>query len=119
MEAEGVLRTEALADLRAALRALTPEQVAGLAAMTSVDDDGDGLTNTQEQWWCTDPQDDDTDDDGKKDGEEIQILKDWLANRRAGPPNDTPWPNWPPQRPGCDDKDQTRSPTWPSAGSWG
>jgi hypothetical protein len=41
--------------LRAALRALTAEQQAGLAGVASVDDDADGLTNTQEQWWCTDP----------------------------------------------------------------
>ena len=32
---------------------LTPELKAGLAALASVDDDADGLTNTQEQWWCT------------------------------------------------------------------
>jgi hypothetical protein len=38
------------------------------------------------------------------------VLKDWLANRRSGPPNDTPWPNWPPQRPGCEDKDHDSIP---------
>ena len=32
---------------------LTPDLKAGLAALASVDDDADGLTNTQEQWWCT------------------------------------------------------------------
>ncbi|MBC8264259.1 MAG: hypothetical protein H8E47_09075 [Anaerolineales bacterium] len=32
---------------------LTPELKAGLAALSSTDDDADGLTNTQEQWWCT------------------------------------------------------------------
>jgi hypothetical protein len=32
---------------------LTLEQKAGLSALTSVDDVWDGLTNTQEQWWCT------------------------------------------------------------------
>jgi hypothetical protein len=35
------------------LRSLAPTLKAGLAALTSVDDDADGLTNTQEQWWCT------------------------------------------------------------------
>ena len=47
-------------DLRATLKALTPEQAAALAATPSIDDDGDGLTNTQEQWWCTDALNPDT-----------------------------------------------------------
>ncbi|MGA9349578.1 MAG: hypothetical protein WBW48_12365, partial [Anaerolineae bacterium] len=110
IEVEEVSREEALAGLRAAMRALTPEQKAGLAATSSVDDDADGLTNTQEQWWCTDPLDADTDDDGRTDGAEIQVLKDWMANRRSGPPNETPWPNWPPQRAGCEDKDKDSIP---------
>jgi len=96
--------------LRNAMHNLTPEQKAGLAALTSVDDDADGLTNTQEQWWCTDPLDPDTDDDGRSDGEEIQVLKDWLGNRCSGPPYETPWPDWPPQRTGCEDKDHDSIP---------
>lgn len=35
------------------------------------DDDGDGLTNAQEAYWRTDPNNPDTDGDGFKDGEEI------------------------------------------------
>jgi len=35
------------------LRSLAPALKAALSALTSVDDDADGLTNTQEQWWCT------------------------------------------------------------------
>lgn len=80
----------ARADLRAALHALTPEQTAGIASSISPDDDGDGLTNTQEAWWCTDPLNADTDSDGISDGEEIGMLKDWMGNRRAGPPGGTP-----------------------------
>jgi hypothetical protein len=32
---------------------LSPEPKAGLSSLSSVDDDADGLTNTQEEWWCT------------------------------------------------------------------
>ncbi len=98
------------AGLRAALAALAPEQQAGVAASPSVDQDGDGLTDTQEGWWCTDAADDDTDDDGKSDGAEIQALKDWLHNERAAAPGETPWPNWPPQRANCPDKDHDSIP---------
>jgi len=52
----------------------------------------------------------DTDSDGKSDGAEIRVLKDWLANRRSGPPYETPWPDWPPQRAGCEDKDHDSIP---------
>ncbi len=89
---------------------LTVEQASAVSALASVDDDGDGLTNTQELWWCTDPLDADTDDDGKTDGTEVGVLKAWLGNQRSGPPMETPWPNWPPQRAGCDDKDHDSIP---------
>ena len=85
----------ALQNLRTSIQALTPEQLAGVAGSSSVDDDADGLTNTQEAWWCTDPLNPDTDSDGRTDGAEIQALKDWMANKRAGPPGETPWPSWP------------------------
>ena len=113
-QAAGDLSAQAVdaaqAELRAALAALSPERQAALADAISPDDDADGLTNTQEQWWCTDPGDDDTDDDGATDGAEIADLKDWLANRRAGPPGGTPWPDWPPQRANCPDKDHDSIP---------
>jgi PKD repeat protein len=101
----------ARAELRAAMRALTPEQTAGIAALSSVDDDADGLTNTQEQWWCTDPMNPDSDGDGVKDGDEVAALKDWMANRRSGPPaSGKPFAGWPPQIPGCRDDDQDSVP---------
>ncbi len=100
----------AQADLRAALHALTPEQTAGIASSISPDDDGDGLTNTQEAWWCTDPLNADTDSDGLSDGAEIQMLKDWMGNRRAGPPGGTPWPSWPFNDTTCPDKDRDSIP---------
>jgi hypothetical protein len=101
----------ARAELRAAMRALTPEQTAGIASLSSVDDDADGLTNTQEQWWCTDPMNPDSDGDGVKDGDEVAALKDWMANRRSGPPaSGKPFAGWPPQIPGCRDDDQDSVP---------
>ncbi|WP_423226410.1 CARDB domain-containing protein [Candidatus Amarolinea aalborgensis] len=106
--------TEAVAGARAALRttlqALTSEQRAGLAAASSDDEDGDGLTNTQEAWWCTDSLNPDTDNDGRSDGTEIQALKDWMGNWRAGPPGETPWPSWPFNSTTCPDKDHDSIP---------
>ena len=92
------------------MQALTPEQLAGVAGSSSVDDDADGLTNTQEAWWCTDPLNPDTDSDGRTDGAEIQALKDWMANKRAGPPGETPWPSWPFNSTTCPDKDHDSIP---------
>ena len=59
------LPDEALADLRAALQSLTPDQRAAARALSSNDDDG--LTNTQETWWCTDPLNADSDGDVSRD----------------------------------------------------
>jgi len=90
---------------------LTPEQRAGLAALTSVDDDADGLTNTQEQWWCTDPLNPDSDGDGTNDGDEVQAAKDWLGNLRGSyPSTGKPFVGWPPDHAGCYDDDQDSIP---------
>jgi hypothetical protein len=93
---------EALASLRAAMHALTREQMAGIAASISPDDDGDGLTNTEEAWWCTDPQNPNSDGDaqGYKDGQEVDALLDFTLPRSVrwgyGPPFGPPnaWPNF-------------------------
>jgi hypothetical protein len=109
----GVTSTPDLASmdsLRAAVHALTPEQSAGTADSVSVDDDADGLTNTQEAWWCTDSMDADTDDDGRSDGSEIQVLKDWMDNERESAPGETPWPNWPLNNTACPDEDHDSIP---------
>jgi hypothetical protein len=45
----------ALASVRAALAVLAGEQRAALNELTELDSDGDGLTDTEESWWCTDP----------------------------------------------------------------
>jgi hypothetical protein len=93
---------EALTSLRAAMHALTPEQMAGIAASISPDDDGDGLTNTEEAWWCTDPQNPNSDGDaqGFTDGQEVRALLDFTLPRNVrwgyGPPFGPPaaWPNF-------------------------
>lgn len=101
---------QALSELRSALAGVTVEQQAGIADSVSVDDDADGLTNTQEAWWCTTIDDPDTDDDGRTDGAEIQALKDWMANKRESAPGETPWPNWPFNSTTCPDKDHDSIP---------
>ncbi len=96
-EGPGVRAADARKVLRATARALTPEERTALADLTSLDDDADGLTNAQEAWWCTDPLNADSDGDGTSDGAEVQAAKDWLANRRAGPPSTgRPFAGWPP-----------------------
>lgn len=92
----------ALQALRTSLQALTPEQVAGTADSVSVDDDADGLTNTEELWWCTDPLNPNSDGDasGYTDGQEIAALLDFTLSRTVrwgyGPPFGPPnaWPNF-------------------------
>ncbi|HOT93195.1 MAG TPA: CARDB domain-containing protein [Anaerolineae bacterium] len=98
-------------DLRAALQALTAEQQAGIMSLIAVDSDGDGLTDTQEAWWCTDPLNVDSDGDGASDAIEVQAVKDWLNNLRAGPPaTGKPFAGWPPQISGCRDDDMDSVP---------
>jgi len=75
------------------LRSLAPLLT---SALTSVDDDADGLTNTQEAWWGTDPMNPDSDGDGVTDGAEVAALKDWMANRRNSyPASGRPFLGWP------------------------
>ncbi len=108
---DGILPYEAQASLRAAMHALTPEQQAGIASLTTIDDDGDGLTNTQEEWWCTDPADPDSDGDGVDDGDEVAALQAWLSNESGGPSaSGKPFVGWPPDHPGCYDDDQDSIP---------
>ena len=80
------------------------------AQSPAIDSDADGLTDTQEAWWCTNPVNTDTDQDGKTDGQEIQAVKDWVGNRRSTPPGETPWPSWPFNDTTCPDKDKDSIP---------
>ena len=106
LQAESVTETlaEAQADLRTALHALAPEQQAGIQALGSIDDDGDGLTNIEELWWCTDPMDTDSDDDLVDDGIEVnQLLSSDTTNGK-------PFIGWPPDHVGCFDDDDDSIP---------
>jgi len=89
-----------------------------ILALTSADSDGDGLTNTEEAWWCTDPNDPNSDSDaeGYSDGEEVAALLDFTLPHSVrwgyGPPFGLPaaWPDWngqdgDPDTPACDDGD--------------
>ncbi|MFH2040327.1 MAG: hypothetical protein ABIJ65_12930, partial [Chloroflexota bacterium] len=70
-----------------------------LMSLSDVDSDSDGLTDTEESWWCTDPQDNNSDFSGvptltdPNDGDEVSaILKGIKA---YGPPFEM-WPNFKP-----------------------
>ena len=108
--------------------ALTPELKAGLATLTSVDDDADGLTNTEEQWWCTDPMNPNSDGDaqGYTDGQEVDALLDFTLPRNVrwgyGPPFGPPaaWPDFNgadgnPATPACNDGDYDTIPDYAEA----
>ncbi|MBK9230839.1 MAG: hypothetical protein IPO15_08260, partial [Anaerolineae bacterium] len=81
---------------------VTAEQRAGLASLNSLDEDGDGLTNTEEAWWCTDPLNANSDGDAQaySDGTEVDALLDFTLSRTVrwgyGPPFGPPnaWPNF-------------------------
>lgn len=82
------------------------EQLNGIQALPGVDNDADGLTDTQEAWWCTDPNYVDSDGDGVTDGTEVIYLRDWLSNHGSGVPSSgKPFVGWPPDHVGCYDDD--------------
>ena len=83
------------AELHTLMQAVSAQQIEALAQAASVDTDGDGLTDDQEGWWCTDPAKADTDFDGRSDGTEINAVKAWMNNERVAPPGGTPWTDWP------------------------
>jgi len=101
---------ESNAKLLEIIQGLSVEQISALQALPGVDNDADGLTDTQESWWCTNPNDRDSDGDGRQDGAEIQVLKDWMANRLASAPGETPWSSWPFNSTTCPDKDNDSIP---------
>lgn len=116
---------QAQADLHAAMAGLTPEQRAGIMGLTSLDSDGDGLTDTAEAWWCTDPGNPNSDGDaqGYTDGQEVTALLDFTLPRAVrwgygapfGPPN--AWPDFNgmdgnPNTPACNDGDYDTIPDY-------
>ncbi len=70
--------------------------LAEVGALTAVDDDADGLTNTEESWWGTDALNPDSDGDGVQDGAEVEALLAWLHNERDSfPASGRPFLGWP------------------------
>jgi CARDB len=80
--------------------------VSDILAATATDSDGDGLNDTEEGWWCTDPNNADSDNDKVKDGPEVQALTDWLQHKATTrPASGKPFAGWPPDHAGCYDSD--------------
>jgi thermitase len=81
-----------------------------MMALASVDSDSDGLTDTEETWWCTNPNDNNSDSalapstGNPSDGDEVQAIKN--RNTSYGPPFAL-WPQFTPQNPNgnCPDGD--------------
>ena len=89
----------ALDGLQSIIRSLTPEQVTAIAGSISPDSDGDGLTDTEESWWCTDPLNPDSDGDLVNDSDEVtQLLSFNITNGK-------PFIGWPDDHTGCYDDD--------------
>ena len=106
LQIDAAATTDIRANLRAALQDLSSEQQTFLLAATSVDTDSDGLNDTLEGYWCTDPARADTDFDGVNDGTEVQRLKDWMDNKLSKAPSSAkPFQGWPPQKTNCYDDD--------------
>ncbi len=90
------------------LLATVTRDTQSLAAASSLDDDADGLTNTQESWWCTDPLNPNSDGDGiLSDGLEVNSLKAWMNNTgtRPGQATSVPFQGWPFNATDCLDSD--------------
>jgi PKD repeat protein len=102
----------ARADLRAAMHSLPAAVQARLVAADESDRDHDGLTDTQEAWWCTNADNYDSDSDGTSDGAEVAKLKAWMSHQLALPPIDTaqPFNGWPFDNISCIDNDRDSVP---------
>lgn len=88
-----------------------------LLAQASVDTDGDGLTDTEEIWWCTDPLDNNSDspeeptETNPSDGDEVEAI---LKGVRAYGPPFALWPEFYPYNPDgtCPDGDYDGTPDY-------
>lgn len=95
-----------------AVQALSDVQRLFLTAASDPDADSDGLTDTQEGWWCTNPVQLDSDFDGLNDGNEVAKLKAWMQNTLSAPPVSTaqPFNGWPFNDTTCIDNDRDSIP---------
>ncbi|NJL54979.1 hypothetical protein HC928_07175 [bacterium] len=101
----------ALAALRDLAHSLEPEQRTFLAQADQLDTDGDGLTDTEEGYWCTGVNRKDSDSDGTSDGAEVVALKEWLnATRSSTPSSGKPFAGWPNDIDLCNDDDRDSIP---------
>jgi hypothetical protein len=101
-------QTELIARLQTASRAPlgATATAAQILAATAVDSDNDGLNDTEEGWWCTNPNLADSDNDRVNDGDEVNALRDWILHTRATrPASGKPFAGWPPDHAGCYDSD--------------
>ncbi len=104
--------TDLESQLQSLIASISPEHAASITALSGIDDDGDGLSNTQEVYWCTDPNNPNTDGDplNISDGVEVSAVLDFTLPRNVrwsyGPPFGPPaaWPAWN-QPGGCNDGD--------------
>ncbi len=74
-------------DLEAETFTYTYDEVGNMVMKDSDDDDGDGLSNTEESGYGTNPQNPDTDGDGMPDGWEVTYSLDPLVNDSNGDPD--------------------------------
>jgi hypothetical protein len=112
-DAAGVAAAPYVSADQAAIAALPAEALLDLAASGGVDSDNDGLTDTDEAMWCTDPHDAHTRGLQPTDGETVARLKQYLyqpelGDNRVGPP----FRGWPvsPTSLACTDTDQDSIP---------
>jgi len=80
---ETVQVSELLGD-SASLASIAAQQFPQLITAPAADSDNDGLTNLEETWWATDPNNPDTDGDTHKDGAEVASILAW--HPLQGPP---------------------------------
>lgn len=101
-------KTELTGNLRVSggARLSTTATATQILAATVIDTDGDGLDDTEEGWWCTDPANADSDNDKVKDGDEVNALRDWILHKTATrPASGKPFAGWPTNHTGCYDSD--------------
>ncbi|MBI5032504.1 MAG: peptidoglycan DD-metalloendopeptidase family protein [Chloroflexi bacterium] len=79
---------------------------AQILAAVAADSDNDGLDDTEEGWWCTNPNLADSDNDRVNDGDEVDALREWIQHTRSTrPASGKPFAGWPPDHTGCYDSD--------------